>query len=575
MEFDYARLPHHPPRKFVSEGFRFEWGDMEDAYARLGSRGIRSVEDLEAWLGDEDELESVIYEQRALRYFNYTRQTDNKEYETAYRSYTQDLEPKIKLASFELTKKFVASPFRERLPPSLTLECRRRDAVVRVFRAENVELEKQESSLSQEYQLKTGAMTVMFRGQERTLQQMSKFLEETDISLREEAWNGSTSRFLQDSPSLDVVYDRMVSLRDKIARNAGFDNYRDYIFLKKFRFDYTPEDCVGFHRAVEEHFVPLSREIDRQRKEMLELDQLRPWDLAVDPEGRPPLRPFSDPDGLVQGCLKVLGGVDPAFSKYFSTMSELGLLDLDSRKGKAPGGYQDEFTEHGLPFIFLNAAARDGDMRTMLHESGHSVHTFLMHEAGLPYYNANGSLPHEIAEVASTTMELIGSPHIEVAFYDEDDARRSNREELQRMVKLFTWVATVDSFQHWVYTHPVHSHEDRARAWVQTFRRFSGLESYEGLEDSLDYRWQRQLHIFEVPFYYIEYGIASMGALGIWLRYKEDRASAIEGYKAALSLGASRPLPELFESAGVEWGMGQAEVRKLANELGAALKELA
>ena len=418
-----------------------------------------------------------------------------------------------------------------------------------------------------------GAMTVNFRGQERTLQQMSKFYEETDRAIREEAWRLADGRALADREALDSIYDEMVLLRDRAAKNAGFGNYRDYVFVKKDRFDYTPDDCLRFHEAIEESFVPLSREIDKVRRETLGIDTLRPWDLRVDPESRSSLSPFEDLAGLVGGAAKVVAEIDPQLSGFFSRMADLELFDLESRKGKAPGAYQEELTEVRLPFIFLNAAKRDNDVRTLLHESGHSFHTFLMREKGVPYFNGGANIPTEFAEVASMTMEIISGEHYQGVFYNQRDARRSNWEEAVSNVKLFTWVATIDAFQHWVYTHPGHSHEERARTWVDTFNRFSGLENYESLETSRAYRWHRQLHIFEVPFYYIEYGIALTGALGIWTQYRRDRRSAIDLYKSALSLGASRSLPELFAAAGLEWDLGPGAVRKFADELSSAIKE--
>lgn len=480
----------------------------------------------------------------------------------------------MKLAGFELLKKYAASPFRARLPKDVyTLEDRRRQSAASIFRSANVELEKQDSTLAQKYQRTMGAMTVRFRGQERTLQQMSKFYEEPDREVREEAWRLADRRALADHEALDGIYDRMIQLRDEEARNAGFGNFRDYIFVKKDRFDYTPADCLRFHEAVAETFVPLSREIDRKRLERMGVDPLRPWDLRVDPESRPPLSPFEDGAGLVKGAAKVVGQVDPQLSGYFDRMVSLDLLDLESRKGKAPGGYQEELTEVRFPFIFMNAARRDSDVRTLLHECGHSFHTFLMREKGLPYFNGGANLPLEFAEVASMSMEIISGEHYEGTFYSAEDARRSNFEEAVGNVKLFTWVATVDAFQHWAYTHPGHSHEERARAWVETFARFSGLESYQGLEPSRAYRWQRQLHFFEVPFYYVEYGIALTGALGIWARYMKDREDAIAAYKNALSLGASRALPELFGAAGLSFGMGRNALRGFADELRSAIRE--
>ncbi|HUI24162.1 MAG TPA: M3 family oligoendopeptidase [Nitrososphaerales archaeon] len=576
MVFDYSSLPREFKRHYLPQEIKFDWDDLKRVFEELGKRPVGSSSELELWLLDEAELDAYIYEQRAIRYFNSTRQTDNPEYTKAYEEYTELLEPKIKLASFEILKKYMASPFRAQLPgPTYGLEDRRRQSAVAIFREENVALEKDDSALSQRYFRTTGAMTVTFRGQERTLQQMSRFLEEPDRGLREEAWRLSTQRALADSEPLDSIYTQMVALRDRVARNAGFDNYRDYTFVKKDRFDYSPEDCEEFHRGVEESMVPLSREIDRARAEKMGVDVLRPWDLAVDPAGRPALRPFEEIGGLVSGAGRVMSKVDGELSSYFGRMVELQLLDLDSRKGKAPGGYQEELAEARFPFIFMNATGKDDDVRTLLHESGHSFHTFLMRKAGVPFFNGGANMPSEFAEVASMSMEMITGEHYEGTFYNRDEAKRSNWREFVDNVKLFTWVATVDAFQHWVYTHPVHTRDERVRAWVSTFNRFCGLESYEGLESSRAYRWQRQLHIYEVPFYYIEYGIALTGAIGIWSRYRKDPKDAIEAYKGAMSLGCARPLPELFEAAGVGWGFGPQVLRRISEELRSAIREYA
>ena len=576
LVFDYSALPREFKRRYLPREIRFEWDDLKRFFEELGRRRLGSSAELERWLMDEAELDAYVYEQRAVRYFNSTRQTDNPEYAKAYEEYTQLLEPRIKLASFELLKKYAASPFRTQLPRrTYGLEDRRRQSAVSIFREGNVDLEKEDSTLSQKYFITTGAMTVTYRGQERTMQQMSRFLEEPDRAVREEAWRLSSQRALADSETIDNTYTQMIALRDRIARNAGFDNYRDYIFVKKDRFDYAPQDCEEFHRGVEEAIVPLSREIDRARAEKMEVDFLRPWDLAVDPAGRPALHPFKEIAGLVSGAGKVMSKVDDELSSYFERMVELQLLDLDSRKGKAPGGYQEELAEVRLPFIFMNATGKDDDVRTLLHESGHSFHTFLLSEAKVPFFNAGANMPMEFAEVASMSMEMITGEHYEGTFYDRDDAKRSNWKEFVGNVKLFAWVATIDAFQHWVYTHPAHTPDERVKAWVSTFNRFCGLESYEGLESSRAYRWQRQLHLFEVPFYYIEYGIALTGALGVWSRYRKDPKGAVEAYKSALSLGCGRALPELFEAAGVEWGFGPATLRRIATELRSAIQEYA
>ena len=574
LVFDYSALPREFKRHYLPDDMKFEWDDVSRVFEELVKRQVGSESELERWLLDGTELDAYLYEQRAIRYFDSTRQTDNPEYTKAYEEYTKFLEPKIKLASFKLLQRYVESRFRSQLPePLYGLEDRRRQNAVSIFREENVDLEKEDSVLSQKYYRTTGAMTVTFRGQERTLQQMSKFYEVPDGAVREEAWRLASQRALADRETLDSIYTQMVTLRDRIARNAGFDNYRNFIFVKKDRFDYTPDDCEEFHEGVEEAIVPLSRDIDRARAERMGVDVLRPWDLQVDPAGREPLRPFDQVPSLVSGARKVIGSVDPELLSYFERMVDLQLLDLDSRKGKAPGGYQEELAEVRLPLIFMNAVGKDDDVRTLLHECGHSFHTFLMRKAMLPFFNGGANMPNEFSEVASMSMEMMTGEHYEGAFYNREDAKRSNWREVVDNVKLFTWVATVDAFQHWVYTHPGHTTDERAKAWVATFNRFCGLESYEGLEINRAYRWQRQLHIFEVPFYYIEYGIALTGALSVWFHYRKDPKDAIEAYKSALSLGCARPLSALFEAAGVEWGFGRGALSRIAGELRSAIRE--
>ncbi len=571
MPFDYSSLPREYPRKFVPDGSGFDWESMQKLFGDLQAREIRSADQLKEWLDDESELYRRLDEEGSIRYIRYTCQTDNPEFEKAFLHFVTELEPKIKPLKFELDRKYVASPFRKALPEDFYFVMnRKRENNVALFRQENVELEKQDAELAQRFQKVTGAMTVKYKEEERTLQQMVRFLEEPDRSVRKESWELAEQRRLKDREELNQIYDEQVKIRDRIAKNAGFANFRDYMFMKKERFDYSPEDCFRYHEAVEQYFVPMSRELDRLRKEKLGVDVLRPWDMNVDPQGRPPLHPYDQVGQLVQGCAEVFGRIDPTFAGYFNRMNELELLDLESRRGKAPGGYSTQLTDVRLPFIFANSAARDNDVRTLMHESGHSFHTFLVKDKDYPYAYRT-EYPTEIAEVASIAMELVGGEHIQGTFYGDEESKRSNREELISMVKLFGWVATIDSFQHWVYTHPEHSQPEREEAWVKTFSRFSGLESWEGYETQLRSRWQRQLHLFEVPFYYIEYGIATLGALGIWVKYRRDRAEAVAAYKRALSLGGSKPLPELFAAAGLRWDFGPSAVKEVAEELRSVL----
>lgn len=570
MVLDPEVLPPGRVRRFVAPGADMgDWKEAERYFAALETRPITSSSQLESWLEDYSELCGALSEAGAVRYIRMTEQTDNEAYKNAHLSFIEGVAPNAKTAEFRLNKRFAESPFTRELPDEKYLTMRKRvENNIRLFREENVELEKEDEKLSQKYENITGTMTVFYDGEERTISEMGRYLEQQDRTRREDAWRGIVVRRFRDREQLDQIYEDMLSIRHRIARNAGFENYRDYSFLSRERFDYTAQDCMRFHDAVEKHIVPLARKVQKKRQEAMRVGLLRPWDLAVDAEGRPPLSPFRTTDEFVQKTWATLGAIDPVFGKNFQTMMTLNLFDLASRPGKAPGGYNAELSDHLLPFTFMNSVGRDQDMWTLLHESGHAFHVFEMRNKGLPYLYRGDNLPSEIAEVASMSMELMAGEHIQETFYNDADASRSRHEHFRAIAQLLPWVATIDAFQHWVYTHPGHTLEERRDAWVATDSRFNVGDSWEGLTDLRRSSWHRQLHLFLIPFYYIEYGIAQLGALGIWSRYKRDPKDAVEAYRNALALGSSRPLPELFKEAGLPWDFGESVVQKCADELG-------
>ena len=565
----YEGLPREYPNRFLAaSGNPVDWSRVEPYFADLQGRPITSTGDLERWLADYSELFTAISEEGTIRYIRMTEQTKSEEYRAAYLSFVEQVEPKVKVAQFNLNRRYAGSDRRKSLPKArYELLDLRIENSIKLFREENVELEKDEKGLAQSYQGIIGSMTVDYGGRERTLPEMQKFLEEPDRSVRKDAWALAESRVMQERERLNDIYDRMLVLRQKIAVNAGFKNYRDYTFLKRERFDYGPQECLRFHEAVEQHIVPLLREVYARRKETLGLDLLRPWDVIADPLGRPPLRPFKTTEELLSGCQRVFEKVSPDLRKNFDRMVELGLLDLESRPGKAPGGYNTELPQLRLPFIFTNAVGRDDDLRTLLHETGHAFHVFEMRDRDLHYLYRADSLPTEFAEVASMSMELVAGEHIEGVFYDKESAARSKYDHFRMIAWLLGWIATIDAFQHWVYTNPGHTREERNDAWVKTYERFSPGESWDGIEEERRTYWHRQLHLFELPFYYIEYGIAQLGALGMWMRYLDDPKDAVAGYRRALALGGSRQLPELFREAGLRWDFGPRVVQTYAREL--------
>ncbi len=569
MVLNTELLPAGGPRRFVSSQADLgDWTQASHYFSALEIRPIGSTRELESWLEDYSELGGVLSEAGATRYIRMTEQTDNEAYKTDHLSFVETVSPKAKLAQHRLDKKLSESPSTLQLPEAkYRMVLMRVRNGIRLFREENVELEKEDQKLCQKYESLTGAMTVSFEGKERTMSEMARYQEHQDRGKREDAWRNTQARRLRDRERIDAIYTEMVSIRDRIARNAGFDNYRDYSFLKRERFDYTPADCVRFHEAVERHIVPLARKVQERRREMMKLDVVRPWDLVVDAAGRPPLSPFATTDEFIRKASMTLGAVDPIFAKNFQTMVALNLFDLAARPGKAPGGYCAELSDHIFPFTFMNSVGRDQDMWTLLHESGHAFHVFEMKRSGLPYLYRGDNLPSEMAEVASMSMELLAGEHIRDAFYSERDAARSRYDHFRSIADLLPWVATIDAFQHWVYTHPGHTLEERKDAWVATESRFSVGESWDGLEDIRRSQWHRQLHIFLIPFYYFEYGVAQLGAMGVWSRYRRDPVGAVEAYRNALSLGSSRPLPELFAEAGLPWDFGESVVEKCADEL--------
>jgi oligoendopeptidase F len=587
----FGKLPAHKPRSFIPQTIDLgDWPQIAPLFDRLEKRAAQcqSAADLERWLLDWSELSAALDEESSHRYIAMTCHTDNAEAEKAYLYFVENVEPKLKPRQFELETIYVTHPLRAdllkigtpstvsaRTDASLPSGCpalRRYEVFdrdvknhVELFRPENIALETEEAKLCQQYQKLSGSLTVNFHGGEKTLVQMGRYLEEPDRALRQEAWELVAKRRLQEAEKFDEIFDRLIELRERIGRNAGFKNYRDYAFRRLGRFDYTPEDCARFNDAVAREVMPVVRELQADRRRQLGLDKLhpghlRPWDLAVDPQSRPPLKPFAVVDEMVSRTQKIFDRLDGELAGGFRLMQDLHLLDLDNRKGKAPGGYQQNLSEARVPFIFMNAVGQQRDVETILHESGHAFHALATRDEDLHAYR-NGP-PIEFCEVASMSMELLGNEFIE-EFYSAADANRARRVHLEGVVGVFPWIATVDEFQHWIYTHPGHSRAERAAAWLELMDRFGGDVDWSGYEAARAHLWPRQLHIFLHPFYYIEYGIAQLGALQVWANSKRDKVKALSDYKKALALGGSRPLPELFEAAGCKFEFSAATIKPL------------
>ena len=559
----FDALPAHKPRRFVPEAIDLgEWDRIAPLFDQLEARAqaCTTAAALEQWLLDWGELSAAIDEESSKRYIAMTCHTDNAEAEKAYLHFVEDVEPQLKPRQFKLAQTYVTHRLRAQFPKE-RYQVFDRDTQVHVelFRPENVPLETEEARLSQQYQKLSGSLTVQFRGEEKTLVQMGRYLEEPDRALRQEAWEVVANRRLQEAEKFEVIFEQLVKLREQIARNAGYGNYRDYAFRKLGRFDYTPEDCEKFHVAVEKEIVPVLRELQDERQRQLGVESLRPWDLAVDPLNRPPLRPFEQVDQMVSRTQEIFERLDGGLAAGFQQMQTLRLLDLANRKGKAPGGYQSTLAEARVPFIFMNAVGLQRDVETILHEAGHAFHALATRDEDLYAYR---SAPIEFCEVASMSMELLGNEFIE-RFYAAPEAKRARRTHLEGIVNIFPWIATVDAFQHWIYTHPGHTRAERTAAWLELMDRFGGTVDWRGHEVAHANLWHRQLHIFIHAFYYIEYGIAQHGALQVWANSKRNKAESLDHYKRSLALGGSRPLPELFAAAGCKFEFSQKTIAPL------------
>ena len=565
----YARARKFVPAEFVPDA----WEKISPYVEQLKGRHPNSPAELEAWLTDFSELSAVVDEYGSRRYIDKSCHTTDEAIKARYLDFVENIEPHLKPATFELQKKFLASEHAKQLAgPRFDILKKKWQADVDLFREENVPLETQETKLVTQYDEVCGDMTVEFDGKEYTMQQMARFQEQTDHETRERAWRAATDRRLADREKINDLFDELLPLRQKIAERAGFTNYRDYQFKNLKRFDYTPADCDAYAEAVEKHVVPLMRDLDGERKQALGIDRLRPWDLAVDPKGRPPLTPFDDEkiDAFVETTRKVFERMSPELADDFDLLRRAGNLDLASRKGKQPGGYQCNLEETAIPFIFMNAAGLQRDVETLLHEGGHAFHTLAAKGEPLTFLR---HAPMEFCEVASMSMELLALPHLGLYFDDESKADRARRHQLEG-VSILGWIAVIDQFQHWIYTHPGHSRDDRTATWNALLDRFYHDVDWTGIEPARDAMWQRQLHLFHVPFYYIEYGIAQLGALQIYNNAKEDPAKALKDYRHGLSFGGTRPLPQLFEAANIKFDFGDKTIKPLVETIREDLSKL-
>jgi oligoendopeptidase F len=535
------------------------WEDVAPYFDELAARPL-DPSTMESWLAEWSRLEELVTEASAQAMIAYTIDTSDPEKEADHLRFSTEILPKMEERSVELARRLVESGYST---PELDTTLKRFRTMIEIFRDQNVPLFAELEELSARYQRITGSIMVEWDGVERPLPQLQPFLKSPDRQVRERAFRAASGPYLSRRDELARLFDRMYQLRTQVAGNSGFANFRDYIFPAKFRFDYTPADCERFHDAIERTVVPAVERVLDARRQRLSLDVLRPWDLAVDPYRDEALRPFQNAGELVGKAKRVFDRVDPLLGREFQTMIDEDLLDLDSRKGKAPGGYCETLHFQGRPFIFMNAVGLVDDVMTLMHEAGHAFHAFASHPLPLIWQRHPGS---EAAELASMSMELLTTPHLiePTGYFTRNDARSAWLEHLEDILLSLAHIASVDAFQTWIYTSGQGGDADaRDQAWLRIRGRFERGVDWSGLEQERMARWYRQLHIFMYPFYYIEYGIAQLGALQVWRNSLNDPAHAVARYREALSLGAVRPLPEIYRTAGARLTFDTSDIAEL------------
>lgn len=562
-------------RRFLPENFKITtWEVIEPYFIELLGKELDDEEVLRGWLKDRSELESIISEDAGWRYIRMTCDTTNEEHNKNYMQFVTEIQPKIAPISNDLNKKAVNCVFLKTLEneEGYDIMIRGMRKALEIYRDENVPLQTKLQQETQKFGKISGAMSITHDSKELTMQQAGVLLQSTDRVLREEVYNKIAKRRLVDKDKLDDLYNTLIKLRDEVSQNANFKNYRDYMFAAMGRFDYTPQDCFSFHESIATEVTPILNKLAGTRKQSLNVDALKPWDKAVDAVGKSPLKPFSTGEELLNKSIQCFHLIDPFLGQCLSTMKEMGHLDLESRKGKAPGGYNYPLSEIGVPFIFMNATSTLRDLVTLMHEGGHAVHSFLTKDLELVDFKHT---PSEVAELASMSMELISMDHWDLFFDNADDLRRAKKEHLEQIIETLPWVATIDKFQHWIYENANHSIEERTKKWNEILDTFSdSITDWGGLQTNKDYVWQKQLHLYEVPFYYIEYGMAQLGAIAVWKNYKEDKQKGLEGYMNALKLGNKRSIPEVYSAANIKFDFSRDYIKKLIGFVKEELEKL-
>ncbi|MBN1185909.1 MAG: M3 family oligoendopeptidase [Bacteroidales bacterium] len=550
-------------RRFVSSQLIVEtWKDVEPYYVDLETRRLNDAVDLTKWLLDRSELESILEEDAAWRYIKMNCDTVKKELADSFNYFVMEIEPQINKYSNILDAKVYSSRLLDKIDQNkYFIYVRSLKKRMEIFRENNLPLIAQLQKDEQEYGTISSQMTIHYDDKELTLQQAANYLRDIDREVRQEVYELICKRRDKEIDRFNEIFDNLVKKRHQVALNADFRNFRDYRFDALGRFDYNADDCFQFHQSIFHEVCPIVDEMHKRRKAKLELRILKPWDLEVDTDRKDPLKPFLNSRELINKTIQCFREIRPKYAEFLKIMDKNGYLDLDSRIGKAPGGFNYPLYESNVPFVFMNSAGNLRDLETMVHEGGHAIHSFLSKDIELVDYK---NVPAEVAELASMSMELISMEHWGVFFPNREDLLRAKRSQLEGIIKILPWIASIDKFQHWLYLNPNHSITDREQSWKEIYTAYGSSNiDWRGQETSFNNQWQRQLHIFNYPFYYIEYGIAQLGAISIWHNYKNDREKTLNEFEAALRLGYSVPISEIYETAGIKFNFSREYIHEL------------
>ena len=566
-------IPTRPKRKFVPEDLIIDsWGKIKSLFENLVERKISSSKELEKWMLDQSELSAVLEEDMAWRYIKMNIDTTDKELGKRFRFWIKEISPNTAPYLHKLNVKLVESPYLKELDQErYRIYLRSVKKKIEIFREENIPLFTIMEEKQQEYGAISAKMSIEIDGKKMTMQKAAQLLKNTDRTKREEVYNKISNRRLQDEKTLDNLFDELIALRQEIARNAGFGNYRDYMFAALGRFDYTSKDCFNFHDAIAQEIVPIINSFEQKRKDTLGYASYKPWDTAVDVDGLTPLKPFEGGAELTDLSVECFNRLRPYFGECISTMKEMQHLDLESKDGKAPGGFMYPLYEIGVPFIYMNAVGSQRDLVTMVHEGGHAVHSFLSRDLSLTEFK---STPSEVAELASMSMELFSMDHWGVFYKDKAELKRAKLEQLEKVLEGLPWIASIDKFQHWIYTNK-HTAQQRKEKWLDISAELGNqIIDWEGNKNIHANLWQKQLHLYEVPFYYIEYGMAQLGAIAMWRSYKKLGEQCLDNYMDALKLGYTKTIGEIYETAGIKFDFSASYVKELADFIKEELEKL-